>query len=51
MYYSIAKNQAISAHERALYQLCVLSFRVEVTEEKEHKSCELQMVFRRKVTR
>ena len=30
-------KQAISARERALCQLCVLSFRVEVTEKKETK--------------
>ena len=30
-------KQAISACERALCQLCVLSFRVEVTEEKDTK--------------
>ena len=41
-------KQAISAHERVLCQLCVLSFRVELKEG--HKGCALQMVFRSKVS-
>ena len=50
---SAKKKEAISVRERALCQmtLCVFSFRVEVTEEKGHKSCALEMVFRRKVRR
>ena len=44
------KKQATSARERALCQLTVC-FEFQSDRRKGHKSCALQMVFRRKVTR
>ena len=49
---AIENKQAISAGERALCQLTAcFEFHSRSDRRKGHKSCALQMVFRRKVTR